>query len=397
MKTPLIPHFLRTKLITLTLVAVWAAGLLQNAGIAAPAPQQAAVKSEADKEFEALWAPWSEKLPEGDPKKRDYWKYLDQKITRLAEEGIAFYNKHPNDPRRWKVILQIGYRPPFFLKGFNQWFDAVPEQKHLLVDEVAAAKFKEGWTKRMMEAIEASDTPEHERLGAYRWFCIEAKAQAAKNAGRLDLSVLQPLTDRLLKRFPNRVGADIAACYQDLLKSQSHASADAFGAKITSMPIANAVVEKKRDDEEGRINRVRATELKQLKFFSADGRQVDVAAMRGKVVLIDFWATWCGPCVSEIPNIVANYRNYHGKGFEIVGVSMESSPAAKANMLAFARSRGMEWPQYFDGKGWKNDLAQKFNIHSLPAMFLLDKRGDIVSSNARGPELEREIKRLLGL
>lgn len=119
----------------------------------------------------------------------------------------------------------------------------------------------------------------------------------------------------------------------------------------------------------------------ELKFTAVDGREVDLSKMRGKVVLIDFWAVWCGPCVMEMPNVLKAYEKLHPKGFEIVGISLDQD---KAKLEAFVKDKGMAWPQYFDGKGWKNDIASKYGINSIPAMWLVDKKGMVVSTNARG-------------
>ena len=129
----------------------------------------------------------------------------------------------------------------------------------------------------------------------------------------------------------------------------------------------------------------------EMKFTAVDGREVDLAKLQGKVVLIDFWATWCGPCVAELPNVIKAYKELHPKGFEIVGISLDSD---KAELQAFVKDKGMEWPQYFDGKGWQNEISTKYGINSIPAMWLLNKKGMVVSTNARGG-LEEQVAKLL--
>src|SRR5271156_6014076 len=79
-----------------------------------------------------------------------------------------------------------------------------------------------------------------------------------------------------------------------------------------------------------------------LQYTAVDGTEVDLSQMRGKVVLVDFWATWCGPCMREVPNVVAAYQKYHDQGFEVVGVSLDQD---SQRMIAVAREKGMTWPQ----------------------------------------------------
>jgi thiol-disulfide isomerase/thioredoxin len=117
-----------------------------------------------------------------------------------------------------------------------------------------------------------------------------------------------------------------------------------------------------------------------LKFTAVDGKAIDLSQMRGKVVLVDFWATWCPPCREEVPNVVAAYQKYHDKGFEILGVSLDQNKDA---LLAFTKEHGMAWPQYFDGKGWDNDVSKNFGIDSIPSMWLVGKDGKVITTNAR--------------
>ena len=113
--------------------------------------------------------------------------------------------------------------------------------------------------------------------------------------------------------------------------------------------------------------------------------------MSGKVILIDFWATWCGPCVAEVPNVVKAYEKLHDKGFEIIGISLDKD---QAKLEAFIKEKNMTWAQYFDGKMWQNEISTRYGINSIPAMWLVNKKGMVVNTNAR-PNLEAEVEKLL--
>jgi peroxiredoxin len=123
-----------------------------------------------------------------------------------------------------------------------------------------------------------------------------------------------------------------------------------------------------------------------------EGDPLSLSQHKGKVVLIDFWATWCGPCVNELPNVLAAYQKFHDKGFEIVGISLDKD---KAQLESFTKEHKMTWAQYFDGLGWENKLSTKYGITSIPATFLVGTDGKIVAKNLRGPALEAELAKLL--
>ena len=128
-----------------------------------------------------------------------------------------------------------------------------------------------------------------------------------------------------------------------------------------------------------------------IHFTAVDGREVDLKKLKGKVVLVDFWATWCGPCVAELPHVKDAYEKLHGKGFEIVGISFDKD---KEKLVNFTSTEKMPWPQYFDGKVWENKIGQEYGINSIPAMWLVDKKGNLRDMEARG-ELEKKAGKLL--
>jgi peroxiredoxin len=123
-----------------------------------------------------------------------------------------------------------------------------------------------------------------------------------------------------------------------------------------------------------------------------DGKALSLSQYKGKVVLVDFWATWCGPCVGELPNVLQTYKKYHDKGFEIVGISLDRS---EDSLKKFIKEKEMTWRQYFDGKGWQTKLAEKYGINSIPATYLLDTEGKIIAKGLRGDDLEKEVEKAL--
>ncbi len=129
----------------------------------------------------------------------------------------------------------------------------------------------------------------------------------------------------------------------------------------------------------------------ELSFTATDGKEIDVSKMRGKVILVDFWATWCGPCVAEIPNVVATYKKLHEKGFEIVGISFDQD---KDKLATMTKEKEMPWSQYFDGEGWGNKFGKQFGITSIPRMWLINKKGMVVDTNGRD-DLEKKVEKLL--
>ena len=129
-----------------------------------------------------------------------------------------------------------------------------------------------------------------------------------------------------------------------------------------------------------------------IRFTALDGREVDLAKLNGKVVLVEFWSTTCGPCIAEMPAVKAVYQKLHDRGFEVVAVSLDDKESA---LRHFIKEKELPWPQHFDGKGWENLFAVRYGIFGIPTMWLVDKRGNLRDTNARF-DLERRVTALLG-
>jgi len=122
------------------------------------------------------------------------------------------------------------------------------------------------------------------------------------------------------------------------------------------------------------------------------GKPLSIANYKGKVVLLDFWATWCGPCVHELPNVIKTYDTHHKQGFEIIGISLDKD---QEKLASFTKEKNMTWVQYFDGLVWQNKLAVKYGVNSIPATYLLDGQGTIIGKDLRGEALDQAVAKAL--
>jgi thiol-disulfide isomerase/thioredoxin len=308
----------------------------------------------------------------------------DRKLISAAQ---AFFTQYPADPRATDAkIAWLGAANDLFAGGYADGpaYDAMSK----MADSLAADANAFGQLSRAEQGrIVAAQTS----------LAILGVADDAP-----DDSVWKPVMENL-DDFQRHFGADF--CADDsipalgILKDQVLRKIE-----LTEDLRDESVLRKLSDDTDAQVAAQAAyvltvgkqlVELKSkpldLKFEAVDGTPVDLAQLRGKVVLIHFWATWCGPSVEEVPTVVAAYQKYHSQGFEIVGVSLDNDKDA---LLAALKDHGMVWPQYFDGKGWQNEISHQYNILLIPALWLVDKNGMLVTTHGRA-DLDGKVARLL--
>lgn len=128
-----------------------------------------------------------------------------------------------------------------------------------------------------------------------------------------------------------------------------------------------------------------------FELTTPEGKKLALYDLRGRIILLDFWASWCGPCLAEVPTLKAIYEKYHSKGLEILGVSLDEKEAAWKNAID---KKGLIWQHVSSLKGWKCPVAQRFKVTGIPRMYIIDEKGKIIAQDLRGEKLAQKMDEL---
>ena len=294
---------------------------------------------------------------------------VDQ-LAQLANSANEFWQLYPDDPHMWEAKL--------------------------MVVQASLARANLEGTKPNMRLIE-SDVRE---ITADNGAPLPVQAEAAYWLLQLHARLITEARDPSKLAALDAEAAEYVRRYPQAQQSPNTAWLRLATYESLDADKADALLRQLAQDKDPRIaveakRRVMLKDLTkkplELKFTTVDGKDFDLAKWRGKVVLVDFWATWCGPCRVELPNVLTAYKKLHDKGFEIVGISLDRDKNA---LLQFIKQKELSWPQYFDGSAWENKVSVNFGISAIPAQWLVDKRGFVRSTNARAG-LEAEVTKLL--
>ncbi len=318
----------------------------------------------------------------------------DTRMQRYAALAWELYTAHPDDPRRWAAFEKIERGTLRYIIGYKDGYIEHPAEDKILVDTAA----RDIWLTRIArveaDASAAADVPDSFReliAGKKISAMVLPYTNAVLPADWMERLV--PPIEGLAKAFPE--GSAAFVYFSRLIsavEAQAPAQLPALVQRLTWSP--NARVRELGATRE-RVLLAMAHPLA-LNFTALDGRRVNTAEWHDRVIIVDFWATWCVPCIQSMPHLKELYTKYHGRGLEIVSISVDQANARGALEKLVSRL-GLPWPQCFDGVGPRTPYAVLYGVQPIPHLLIAGKDGYIVAVNPTASELEAQIEKLLKL
>jgi peroxiredoxin len=209
------------------------------------------------------------------------------------------------------------------------------------------------------------------------------------------LDSVQNALPKFIKAFALKNGKSVVAPYLVLGNAWAFSLEEIRAINKAMDPsIANSAYVKALVERESILTKVEPGQpAPDFTMNDTTGKPVSLSSFKGSLVLVDFWASWCGPCRAENPNVLAAFKKYSSKGFTVLGVSLDDD---RAKWTAAIAKDGLTWTHVSDLARWKNAAAKLYGVQSIPANFLVDKEGKIIASSLRGADLDKKLEEILG-
>lgn len=335
-----------------------------------------------------------------------FWQEFSNRL--LRETGLLFYALYPDDARCWIWLEATLKREPQFLnleQGWRaQWDVNVP----VVVDQAALLAWRTKLPEVRDVCIAADSAPESLRVQLWtdklrEAIRAEASARTQKrplDATRIDFEQIGEALQALGEKFPNNDSELVRITARDFFKYAGIHATDTAAKWHSILKDNTSPLLRDMALSGGNLESLKTSPMP-LRFTAVDGREVDLKKLRGKLVLIDFWAaTWCGACKVQKPLMKDVYAKYHELGFEIIGIACETKEGDRQFLLDYVKAHEMPWPQFFDGKGMRNEYTLRYGFSGIPQFFLLNKQGLLAvhTSGSQGlRNLEAVVRQQLGL
>ncbi len=342
--------------------------LALGAALSLPAQQTPVVDPAAT----ALWAEHARGM--GDP--RSGRANVDFEL--VTGKAFEFFVQYPEERRVGGILINLG--------SFGDW----------LGDDGGTAALRTAWREHLRGAVQGAlrDHAWPDPIWAgLNWVALRNEI-ALRHEGGLspDLPDWRARIDVVAARAPESpYRVFMERVYLEQLRLHAAAEARPFLERISASEVSDLAA---LGRGELAIESLREAPM-ELKFTAVDGAEFDLADLRGKVVLIDCWATWCVPCIKELPTIKAALAKWGDRGFAVVGITFDRV-ADREKLEKFIATENLDWPHWFHAAGGRHPFGERYNIRSIPATFLLDRDGRLVTTETHGEKLEAALQRLLG-
>jgi pentapeptide MXKDX repeat protein len=315
-----------------------------------------------------------------DEAKKDEAKKDEAEKDEAEKEDVFAIPKDANVKQLMAIIEKVKATQPRSLSDALKVLEAMDKASAAILAQVKDKKSDEyniGYTTSLLVRVLRLQVPGGEEVDVPALY-KEAKAYlVTKDQLTPDQAQIAAGIPSALEQVDKKIATEAYATFGALLKKHKNPDFAQFGEMMLGSGRKLNLV--------GNKMKVQGT------TFAGDA--FDLADLKGKVVLVDFWATWCGPCLQEIPNIKANFDKYHEKGFEVVGISIDDD---RSRLDKFMADNDVPWTILHEKGANNNPTAAYYGVNSIPFMVLVGKDGKVVSVSARGPALDDLLEKLLG-